>query len=112
MIKMNDKEHELFLEYLRKANKTIAYDLVHYIVKDDFIQFLDLLAGMNFKIASRKNLYRDIEYIKIYNYVKNHGNDINAMKCAAKIYNKKLSFIKRAVYKVSKTLEGGGDIDE
>jgi hypothetical protein len=58
------------------------------------------------KIPSRKTLYRDIEYIKIYNYVKEHGFTFDSIRCASRIYNKELSFVKRAVAKVSKCVDG------
>jgi hypothetical protein len=106
LVNLSDKESDLFLDYLRKSSNTPAYDFINYLIGKDYIMFLDLLAGVNLKISSRKSLYRDMEYIKIYIYVRDHGFNLDSMKCAAKIYNKKLSFVKRAVAKVSKTVEG------
>jgi hypothetical protein len=106
LLNINDKESEIFLEYLRKSGGTPAFDFINYLIGRDYIQLLDLIAGDNLKIPSRENLYRDLEYIKIYSYVKARGFTLDSMKCAAKIYNKKVSFARRAVIKISKAVDG------
>lgn len=104
LIELNDKENKLYLEYIRKKNDTAIYDFVYYLLGDSWIKFLDLTAGANLKVPSRSNLFRDIDYIKIYNYVVTHGDNEDAMKGAAKIYNKKVSYVRKAVSKVKETL--------
>lgn len=106
LISVNDKESDVLLEYLRKSNNTSIFDFINYLIGKDYIEFLDLLAGSNIKISSHKSLYRDIEYIKVYNYVKEHGFTEESIKSACKIYNKKLSFVKGAVVKIHKSLTG------
>ncbi len=101
LINLSDRESEIFLEYLRKSNKTPAYDFINYMIGENYIKFLDLMAGTNVKVPSRRSLYRDIEYIKIYVYVRDRGFTDESMRNASKIYNKKMVFVRRAVEKMS-----------
>lgn len=104
LIEINDKESKLLLTYLRNTNKTSAYDLINYLIGIDYLQFLDLLAGNTLKIPSRKSIYRDLEYIKIYNFVKEKKFSTDSIRTVAKLYTKNISFVKRAIIKISKSL--------
>jgi hypothetical protein len=104
LIEINDKESSLLLAYLRTVNKTPAYDFISYLIGIEYLQFLDLLAGNTLKVPSRKSLFRDLEYIKIYNYVREKKFTIESVRTVAKLYNKNISFVKRAVIKISKSL--------
>lgn len=106
LINLKDKESEYYLEYLRKVNNTPAYDFINYLIGEEYIKFLDLLAGTVLKIPNHKTLFRDLEYIKIYSYVRDRGYTEESIKCAAKLYNKKVYFVRRAVAKVSTVIEG------
>lgn len=114
LISFSDRESKLFLEYLRKYYDTPAYDFINYLIGKDYIKFLDLLAGAVIKIPNQKNTYRDMEYIKIYLYVTDHGGGEEAMKSASRIYNKKLSFVRRAFSRVSDVIKDSKveDIEE
>ncbi len=109
LINLSEKESETYLEYLRLSSKSPIYDFVKYLIGEDYIKFLDLLAGSTVKIPSRKALFRDIESIKIYLYVEKHGFTEESMMCASKIFGKKMYFIRSSVKRVSKILEGRGD---
>jgi hypothetical protein len=104
LVNISDTESKLFLSYIRSANKTTAVDFVEYMLGMDYLQFLDLLAGTNLKIPNRKNLYRDLEYIKIYNYCKVRNFTVESMVNAAKLYEIGLVNVKKALIKVSKTI--------
>lgn len=106
LIKLSDKEADLFLEYLRKSGNTPVYDLIVYMNGDSYLKILDLLAGVSIKIPNRKNLYRDIEHIKIYSYVRDRGYNLSVLHSASKVYNKKMAFVRRSVEKMSKVIEG------
>jgi hypothetical protein len=106
LITINDKESDLFLEFLRKSSNTCAYDFVKYLLGDDYLKFIDLLAGTVLKIPSHKNLLRDLECIKLYRYVRDHGYTEESIKNAARIFNKKISYVRRAVKRVSLVVEG------
>lgn len=105
LVEINDRESELFLSYLRSTSKSPAVDFINYLIGSDYLKFLDLLAGTTFKIPSRKSLYRDIEYIKIYTYVKERNFSFDAIRTAPKLYSKSLAFIKKAITKISKALD-------
>jgi hypothetical protein len=104
LVKITADESDLLLSYLRNTSKSSALDFIVYLIGDDYLKFLDLLAGTTFKVPPRKSLYRDVEYIKIYNYVKARDFDIYAIKNASKVYGKNLAFIRRALEKVSKSI--------
>jgi hypothetical protein len=104
LVEINDKESLLLLEYMRKFNKSSACDFIHYLIGMEYLKFLDLLAGTNLKVPSRKSLYRDIEYIKIYNYVREKNFEIDSIRNASKVYGKSLSFVRRAIIKISRCI--------
>ena len=104
LIEVSDKESKLLLNYLRCTNKTPVYDFINYLIGSDYLQFLDLLAGANLKVPSRKSLYREIEYIKVYNYVKERKFTVDSIRIATRLYNKNIYFVKRAIVKISKAL--------
>lgn len=106
VLSINEKESKALLDYLRKNNQTPAFDFVKYLIGERYIQFLDLLAGTTLKVPNHKNLFRDVEYVKIYCYVRDRGYTIESVRNAAKIYNKNLAFVKRAVAKISEAIEG------
>ncbi len=106
LVNLSDKEAELFLEYLRKGGNTPVFDLIVYMNGDSYLKILDLLAGASIKIPNRKNLYRDIEHIKIYSYVRDRGFKLSVLHSASKVYNKKMAFVRRSVEKMSRILEG------
>ena len=109
LINLNDKESETYLEYLRLSCKSPMYDFVKYLIGDDYVKFLDLLAGSTVKIPSRKTLFRDIESIKIYLYAEKHGFTEESLLCASKIFGKKMHFIRSSIKRVSKVLESRGE---
>jgi hypothetical protein len=104
LIEISDKESDLLLNYLRSVGKTPAFDFVQYLLGSDYIKFLDLVAGTTLKVPSRRSLYRDIEYIKIYNYIKERDFAIDSVRVASKVFCKNMSFIKRAIIKMSRCL--------
>ncbi len=106
LIKLNDRESDAFLDYLRKSSNTPVYDLLNYVAGDDYLKVLDLMAGMLIKIPSRKNLYRDVEQIKIYCYVRDRGFTLEALQSASKIYSKRMAFVRRSVERISNIVDG------
>ena len=106
LVSIKGKESQYFRDYLRKTGNTAVYDFIYYLLGEDYLRFLDLLAGTVLKIPSHKTLYRDIEYIKLYCYVKERGFTEDAVKNAAKLYSKKAYFVRTAIKKISEVLEG------
>ena len=106
LINLKKKESEYYLDYLRKTNNTAIYDFIYYMIGEEYLKFLDLMAGSVLKVPSHKILFRDLEYIKIYSYVRDRGYTEEAVKNAAKLYNKKTYFVRRAVARMSEVLEG------
>lgn len=104
LVSVSEKESKLLLSYLRNLSKTPAYDFIDYLIGADYIKFLDILSGFNLKIPNRRSLYRDIEYIKIYNYVREKKFSVESIRASARIYNKNIAFVKRAILKMSKIL--------
>ncbi len=106
LVNLNERESGAFLDFLRKKGNTSAYDLLKYLSGDDYLKVLDLMAGMLIKIPSRKSMYRDIEHIKLYCYVKERGFTEQSLRSASSVYGKRPSCVRRAVERVSNILEG------
>ena len=81
-----------------------ALEFIRYILGDDYIKFIDIMSGTTMKIPSSKVLERDLEYVRIYLYVKRHGFTEQSIKEVAKMYNKTVLVVRRYVLKVSKVL--------
>ena len=106
LINLTKEENDLFLEFLRKSNKSPAYDFVYKLLGEDWLEFMDILSGTTFKVPNQRTLFRYAEYIKIYCYISKHGFSLEAVKNATRIYNKKMVFVKSAINRVSEVLEG------
>lgn len=101
---MSDDEKDLFAEYLQISIGNPVLEFVRYMLGDDYLKFIDICSGTNFTIPSNRALERDINYIKIFLYVKKSNFSNNSIIDAGSVYKKTELAVKRIVLKVSKTL--------
>lgn len=101
---LTDIEKEVFAEYLQHTMNNPLVELVRYLLGDDYLKFIDIMAGSTFKIPSPKSLEKDLESVKVYLYVKKNGFTEDSVRSAAKLYNRTVLASRKAVYKVGKTL--------
>lgn len=103
-ITMSDDEKDLFAEYLQISIGNPVLEFVRYLLGDDYLKFVDICSGTNFTIPSNRALERDINYIKIFLYVKKSNFTNGSIADAGSVYKKTELAIKRIVLKVSKVL--------
>ena len=103
-ITMSDDEKDLFAEYLQISIGNPVLEFVRYLLGDDYLKFVDICSGTNFTIPSNRALERDINYIKIFLYVKKSNFTNGSIVDAGSVYKKTELAIKRIVLKVSKVL--------
>ncbi len=101
---LTDIEKEVFAEYLQHTMNNPLVELVRYLLGDDYLKFIDIMAGSTFKIPSPKSLEKDLESVKVYLYVKKNGFTEDSIRSAAKLYNRTVLASRKSVYKVGKTL--------
>lgn len=101
---MSDDEKDLFAEYLQISIGNPVLEFVRYMLGDDYLKFIDICSGTNFTIPSNRALERDINYIKIFLYVKKSNFSNSSIIDAGSVYKKTELAVKRIVLKVSKTL--------
>ena len=101
---LSDTEMEVFAEYLQHSMNTPLLEFLKYLLGNDYLRFIDIMAGCNFKIPSSKTLERNLEAIKVFLYVKKNGFTEDSIREASKIYKKSLLTTRKYIYKVAKTL--------
>ena len=108
---MSDDEKDLFAEYLQISIGNPVLEFVRYMLGDDYLKFIDICSGTNFTIPSNRALERDINYIKIFLYVKKSNFSNSSIIDAGSVYKKTELAVKRIVLKVSKTLGIEDELD-
>lgn len=103
-VNLSELEKDTFVKYLQYSINSPVLEFVRYLLGDDYLKFIDILSGTTFKIPSSKSLERDLEYVRIYTYIKKRGFTESSIRSASKSFGKTVSTIKKSVYKVSKVL--------
>lgn len=101
---LTDIEKEVFAEYLQHTMNNPLVELVRYLLGDDYLKFIDIMAGSTFKIPSPKSLEKDLESVKVYLYVKKNGFTEDSVRSSAKLYGKTVLAARKSVYRVGRTL--------
>ena len=111
LITLSEKERLLFLDYMAKSRQTEAFDMLDNFFEEDFIKFLDLFAGISIRIPQRKDVYEIAKNIRIYSYVKAHGETEQSITDAAQLFDKRKAAIKKVMIRMNKIIEQGA-VDE
>ena len=102
---LSSTEKDVFAEYLQNSLNTPIIPFIRYMLGDnEFLKFLDILSGTNFKVPSSKTLERDLNDVRIFIYVKSYDFSEAGLSAASKAFGKTVLNIRRSVYKVSKVL--------
>ena len=101
---LSDTEMEVFADYLQHSMNTPVLEFLKYLLGSDYLRFIDIMAGCNFKVPSSKTLERNLEAVRMFLYVKKHGFTEESVKEASKIYKKSLVTTRKYIYKITKTL--------
>lgn len=105
VIQLEDSEKEILLDYLMGVKPATQPDYIFTVLGKEFLKFYDVFAGTTFKVPSREELLRIINYVKIYSYCKERSFSNDSYDRAAKIFKKRPLMIREIVDKVANILD-------
>lgn len=100
------------------SDKYAFIALMRRVINNDrtLLKMLDVLSGYKVTFPERRKIYKTLEKIFIYQYVKNHDYSHNAYVLISKQYNKRVTQVKSIVETMDRLINSdftdGGDIDE
>ena len=97
---LTDEEKDMFAEYMQRSLNNPAFELVHHLLGDDYLRFLDILSGCTFKVPTHKMLQRDIESVRLCLYVMKRGFTEESVRTASKLFGRSVGQVRRYVAKV------------
>lgn len=102
---MTEEQKNLFIS-LVSNEYSYVFQVLFNLMDDDYLtlELIDILAGQRFQIPSRKKLYKLLEKIRIYTYIKQKGGSPESYKLLAKQYNIRISQVKSAVNRIEQLL--------
>lgn len=105
---LTEEQRDLFIKLVSDDYSHIFQILFNVIEDDDVtLELIDILAGQRIQFPTRKKLYKLLEKIKIYTYIKNRGNSNESCQTLAKVYKKRVSQIKAVVNRIDYLLANG-----
>lgn len=104
VLEVNDEERDLYLQYLESSKDLDCLPFIDSLLGKDTLTFLDLFAGETIKIPSRQELIKILNYIIIYQYIKERGFTDEAYQKASSLFKRRVDNLQRIVEKVSNTI--------
>lgn len=105
---MNQEQIELFIKLISDESSYLFQVLFNVLEDDDAaLQLIDIFAGQKVQFPSRKKIYKLLERIKIYTYVKSKGYSQESIQLLAKQYKRRNSQIKSYVDRIDYLLANG-----
>lgn len=101
---LTDNELELLIKLLPKDLSKVISLIFNIFGTDQGLEFLDIFADERISLPSRKRLYKLIEKIKIYVFIKSKKESDDAYKLLAKQLDKRISQLHQIVSKIDETL--------
>lgn len=101
---LNQAEKDTLAQFFQRSLNSPAVEFLRYFLGDDYVTFMDILAGTSLKIPSHKSLEHDIQNVRIYSYVFRHDFTADSIKRAGKLFSVSLNQSRRAVERVSRVL--------
>lgn len=105
---LTKEQQDLFIKLISDDNSSL-YQVLFNVIDDTqkTIELIDILAGEKLIFPNRKKIYKLLEKIQIYTYIKHRDNTEKSYQLLAKIYNKRVSQIKAAVNRIDYLLNNG-----
>lgn len=105
-------QRDLLIKLLSKEHSYII-QVLYNIVEDDalVLELLDIFADKRIKFPSRKKVYKMLEKIKIYNYIKQHNYSETSINVIAKQYKKRPSQIRTLINRINESLNKKYNLD-
>lgn len=110
---LTETQKDIFIKLISNEYSFI-FQVLFNIIDDNYItlELIDILAGQKLQIPSRKKLYKLLEKIRIYTFIKSKNDSPEAYKLLAKQYNIRISQVKSAVNRVEQLLNEHNNIWE
>lgn len=110
---LTEDQKNIFIK-LVSSEYSYIFQVLFNIIDDDYLtlELIDILAGQKLQIPNRKKLYKLLEKIKIYTFIKQKNYSSEAYKLLAKQYNIRISQVKSAVSRVEQLLNEHNNIKE
>lgn len=103
--KATDKDIDLMLT-LMSSEKYEFITLLREVVDDDteMLKFLDMMSGARVLFPERRKIYKTLEKVFMYNYIKAHNFSRSSYIAMAKQYDKRVTQVKAIIETMLKTL--------
>lgn len=102
MLKLMSSEKYEFLSILRTV---VSSDI-------DLVKLLDMMSGARVTFPERRKVYKTLEKVFIYNYIKSRDFSQQSYVAMAKQYNKRVTQVKAIVETMIRVLEKDSKVDE
>jgi hypothetical protein len=102
---LKDNEVDLLIKLLSDENSYLFQVLFNVIGINDTLKLIDIFSDNKIIFPPRKRIYKLIEKIKIYEYIKSKNESEEAYKLLSKQYNKRISQLKSIVERIDYLLE-------
>ena len=109
---LTETQKNIFIK-LVSSEYSFIFQVLFNIIDDDYLtlELIDILAGQKLQIPNRKKLYKLLEKIRIYTFIKSKNDSPEAYKLLAKQYNIRISQVKSAVNRVEQLLNEHNNIE-
>ena len=116
LVEFNDIDYEqrdLLIE-LMSRDYSYLFKVLYNIIEDDALtlKLIDIFADKKIKFPSRKKVYKTLEKIKIYTYIKRHNYSETSINVLAKQYKKRPSQIRILISKIEESLNKSYKMEE
>ena len=105
---LNEEQKNIFIKLL-SDDCSYQFQLLFNILDDNILvlQLIDTFADTKMIFPSRKKVYKLLEKIQIYTYVKHQNYSDNSYKLMSKQYKKRISQVKNIVTRIDYLLNNG-----
>ena len=105
---LSDEQKNLFIKLVSDDCSSI-FQVLFNIIDDNLLtlELIDIFAGEKISFPNRKKLYKILEKIQIYTFIKSKGYSQESYQLLAKQYKRRISQIKSVVDRVNFLLSGG-----
>ena len=96
---LTKEQKDIFIKLI-SDDYSYLFQVLFNIIEDDnlVLEIIDILAGQKIQFPTRKKLYKLLEKIKIYTFVKNKNYSQDSCKLLAKQYNKIIENLAKKTY--------------
>lgn len=103
---LTEEQKDLLLK-LVSYDESYLIQVLYNVYQDNILvlEILDIFAGKFVKFPTRKKIYKILEKVRIYTYMKQNNNSESAVKYLSEKYNKRYTQIRDLVSKIDKVLQ-------